>query len=78
MQATGGKNLMDLRKLRRERGITQVELANAAGISQAMLSNIENGNRKPSVETARRIAAKLGIDWYELFDGDKREGNPNE
>lgn len=59
---------MDLRGLRKARGFTQLELAKAVGISQAMYSNIENGHRRPSVETAKLLGAKLGIDWYELFE----------
>ena len=59
---------MDLRGLRKARGFTQLGLAKAVGISQAMYSNIENGHRRPSVETAKLLGVKLGIDWYELFE----------
>lgn len=34
-----------LRKLRKERGLTQAQVANSLGISQNYYSNIENGTR---------------------------------
>lgn len=35
--------------------MTQVDLATKAGITQPYLSQIENGNRTPSLETLRKL-----------------------
>src|SRR5215831_17737824 len=37
-----------LRKLRAERRLTQEQLANRSGVGQAMISLLEQGDRKPS------------------------------
>ena len=39
-----------LRVLRKERGLTQDQLAEGTGISQTAISNWEAGNRTPSIE----------------------------
>ena len=40
--------------------LTQKQLAQRSGISQANLSKIENGNHHPSLSTLKRIADALG------------------
>ena len=57
-----------LEPLRKEKGLTQKDVADAAGISQVAYCNIENGKRRPSVAVAKRIAAVLGVDWTEFFE----------
>jgi len=49
---------------REHRGLTAVQLAEAAGISAGYLSELENGKKTGGVETLRRIAdaLKLNID----------------
>lgn len=41
--------------------ITQKELSNLTGITQADISRIENGTRNPSLAMVKRIAAGLGM-----------------
>lgn len=41
----------NLRKLRKERKLTQVALQTKTGIEQALLSKFENGERTPPTET---------------------------
>lgn len=48
-----------LRGLRRGKGLTQIELAGLAGITQGYLSDIEAGRRKASAETIERITRVL-------------------
>ena len=40
--------------------LTQKQLAQRSGVSQANISKIENGNYHPSVSTLKRIAGALG------------------
>lgn len=57
-----------LRDLRTEAGMTQDEVAAKACISRGSYANIENGERRPSVEVAKRIAAVLGFEWTRFFE----------
>ena len=41
--------------------VTQKELSNRTGITQADISRIENGTRNPSLAMIKRIAAGLGM-----------------
>ena len=46
----------NLRKLRKEKGITQINLQMKTGIEQALLSKFESGERTPPTETLIRLA----------------------
>lgn len=73
-----------LRKKRRERRLSQVDLANAVNISTSFYGNIERGIRIPSIDTLVAIANVLdvGLDYilgdslifprHRLSDEDKR------
>jgi transcriptional regulator with XRE-family HTH domain len=49
-----------LRRLRRDRNLTQVQLAAAAGLERNHLARLERGERHPTWETVLRLAAALG------------------
>ena len=44
---------------RKESGLTQQQLAERTGISQADISKLENGNANPSLKTLQRLASAL-------------------
>lgn len=50
-----------LRKLRRDAGLTQEELAGAAGLSVRGLGYLEQGVTSPHKETVRLLADALGL-----------------
>jgi DNA-binding XRE family transcriptional regulator len=50
-----------LRQLRERQNLTQTELAKRAGLGQAMISLLEQGDRQPSWETIQRLAEALDI-----------------
>lgn len=56
-----------IERLRKQRGLTQEELAEKAGLHRAYFWDIENG-RNISVKTAYKIAHALNIRLAELFD----------
>lgn len=56
-----------VRKWRKIRGLTMATLANAVGISEAYLSQIENGKRQGRVSTFQKIAQALDIDLGKLI-----------
>jgi ribosome-binding protein aMBF1 (putative translation factor) len=51
---------------RKKRGLTQTDLAKAAGIAQGFLSEIESGLKRGDVTVLQRIAMALGISLLEL------------
>lgn len=59
---------MDLVKIRQNKNFTQSQVATSADISLSFYSQIENGVRKPSVETAKRIAKALDFNWTDFFE----------
>jgi len=50
---------MALVQARKEAGLTQEELSEKTGISQADISRLENGSRNPSLALLQRIADAL-------------------
>jgi DNA-binding XRE family transcriptional regulator len=55
--------LNQLIERRRELNLTQKELAERAGVSQADVSKIERGRKSPTLDTYSRLAAALQIKW---------------
>lgn len=45
---------------REEKDLTQQQLAEATGITQADISRLENGTANPSLRTLKRLAAGMG------------------
>lgn len=50
---------LKLHQLREEKGLSQIELAKRSGVSQPFISQIEKGERVPSVFIAKKIAVAL-------------------
>ncbi len=57
-----------LRQLRKERGATLSEVAEATGISVPMLSRMERGERLPSSDTLKSISAYYGTSARSLAE----------
>ena len=55
-----------LRELRLKRGLTQHELAVTSGLTDAYVSNMENGFAVPSLTTVLRLAVALRCKVTEL------------
>lgn len=54
-------------ELRKAAGYTQTDVASVVGISQPTYCNIENAERRPSPETAQKIASLLGFSWTRFY-----------
>jgi predicted nucleotidyltransferase/DNA-binding XRE family transcriptional regulator len=50
-----------LREARSRRGMTQRELAAAAGVPQSLIAKIESGSRQPSLPTLMRLIGAAGF-----------------
>lgn len=59
------KNLVNFRK---EKGWSQKELSDKAGVSQTYISELEAGKKQPTVLIAQKLATALGITLSELLN----------
>lgn len=58
--------------IREKAGLSQKAVSERVGISQPSYFNIEQGKRRPSVETAKSIAEVLGFDWTRFYEEEKQ------
>ena len=58
---------LNLQRLRRDKNLSQEELAHRAEVHQTYLSGVETGKRNPSIEVLSRIAGALSVDIEEFF-----------
>lgn len=69
---------MDMRKLvgqnfqriRKEKGLTQEQIAEKTGFSQQYLSDLERGRRNPTIITLYELALALGVSHVALVEPD--------
>ena len=59
------KNILE--ELRKEKKITQTELANILEVSRQTISSLENGRYNPSVILAFKIAKYFGMSIEDIF-----------
>jgi transcriptional regulator with XRE-family HTH domain len=63
--------LVHLKRLREQRGLSQAQLAEAAGCSQPSISKLERGDKNVTLALVEQIAAVLGVQPWELFGIDE-------
>lgn len=56
-----------LKELRKESGLTQMELARKLNVKQNTISNWENGKSKPDIITTTKLAEVLGVTTDEVI-----------
>ena len=56
-----------VRRLRRERELTQGQVASKAGLNLTTISHVETGTVSPTVETLEKLARALDVSVVELF-----------
>jgi len=66
-----GNNIASARAARR---LTQVVLAKRCAMSQGMISSIEAGNRRPTIDLLFRVARALDVPVLRLISGSDRPG----
>ncbi len=62
-----------IKTLRKERGLTQSELARRSGLAQSAISYIETEGKKPNITTISLIAEALGVSPASFFNPDIQE-----
>ena len=71
---SSGRLGVRVKELRRERGFTLDELAGLSGVSRAMISKLERGEKNPTLVIAARLAEGLGVSLSRLAGiEDRRE-----
>jgi transcriptional regulator with XRE-family HTH domain len=66
MKVDGGR----LRRLRRERALSQRDLTRMTGIAFDTISRLETGKQRAQPRTIRKLADALGVEPKELMKGD--------
>lgn len=59
-----------LKEIRDQEGYTQHEVSCLSEISRSHYTRIEQGTKKPSVDTAKKIARSLKFNWVIFFNND--------
>jgi transcriptional regulator with XRE-family HTH domain len=59
--------------IRREKGLTQEQLAEVSGFSQQYISGLEQGRRNPTVVTLYELATALGVGHLDLLRPSQEE-----
>ena len=58
----------NIRVLRERSGMSQAQLAEKAGVSQAMMCQIERGTKNPSLQVGKEIACALNVTIESLLE----------
>ena len=67
-----------LKELRKEKGLTQEQLAEQFNVSRRSVSRWETGNNMPDLDTLIEMADYYEIDLRELLDGERKSEKMNE
>jgi transcriptional regulator with XRE-family HTH domain len=67
MTETSKKLGENIKKLRIQKGMNQLELSSILGVDTAYISNVENGKKNPTIRTVENIAKALKIDVNKLL-----------
>ena len=66
-----------LQELRKKRGLTQEELANALYVSRTAVSKWESGRGYPNIDSLKEISSFFSVTVDELLSGAKKENRSN-
>jgi len=68
-KSTAARFAANLKRARAESGLSQTQLAKAAGISHSEIYRLEAGTREPRLGTLLNLGSALGIEGADLLDG---------
>jgi transcriptional regulator with XRE-family HTH domain len=71
-EVTSGRIGERVRALRRERGWTLAMLAERSGVSRAMISKLERGEKNPTLVVAAKVAEGLGMNLSQLVSVEEK------
>jgi transcriptional regulator with XRE-family HTH domain len=61
----------NIKKLRKEKGLQQKQMALELGIDQSNYNKIENGKREPSLDLLNKLAGLFGVSVDDILNPDK-------
>ena len=62
-----------LQQLRKEKGLTQEQLAEMTGVARRTVSRWETGNNLPDIDILIRLSDLYAVDLRELLDGERKD-----
>lgn len=64
----------NLKNIRKDRGMTQIQLSESTGIDVTLISRIERGKGQPGIESLKKLAIALNCSTDDLiFENGERE-----
>ncbi|MCX6756305.1 MAG: helix-turn-helix transcriptional regulator [Candidatus Nomurabacteria bacterium] len=57
----------NMKKIRVAKGMTQGDICRALDVDRAYISNVESGNKNPTLSTITKLAKALGVSIDELL-----------
>ncbi len=66
-----GCGLIGLRKIRKQRHLSQLRVAMDLSVSREALSHYENGKRSPDIDMLRRISSYFNVSIDFLVNGEE-------
>lgn len=69
---------VEIKKLRKQRGMTQSQLAEQLNVSQATVASWENGTRRPDLDFLPTIAAFFGVTVNDIYGYDAPKEDEDE
>ena len=66
-----------LKELRKEKGLTQEQLAELMYVSDRTVSRWETGSNMPSLDILIRISDYYNVELSEILDGERKSGKMN-
>ena len=66
-----------LKELRKEKGLTQEQLAELMYVSDRTVSRWETGSNLPSLDILIRISDYYNVELSEILDGERKSGKMN-
>lgn len=65
----------NIKKLRKQLGWSQEQLAEKTGVSAPYITQIEVGKRTPSLDIVEKLATAFGVEYKTLFEIDSEISN---
>ena len=63
---------LELRRIRKERGLTVEELADKSGVSATTIRDVERGAQEARGDTVAKLAKQLGLTFDEVWGLQRR------
>ncbi len=60
---------MRVRYLRKQKGLSQLDLSFESGVNKNYISDLERGDRNPTLQVLEKIANSLDVTLEDLFKG---------